>query len=145
MRSSQTEMRGRGRISGQKRPLHSPTDQFPGAVSISADLQQTTGHKKNFYQRKLHPLRARYQDSLLGLGRLTSLSDAAAENFAKHKGLLDLRGVRRLSENAAASLGKHQGDLDLSGLKQLSDMAVRSLQPQFNKYPSGRRPQPPFY
>ena len=65
----------------------------------------------------------------LDLDGLISLSEAAAESLAKHRGYLDLGGLETLSDTAAAKLGSiFQGEyLNICSLHDLSDAAYESI------------------
>ena len=65
----------------------------------------------------------------LDLDGLISLSEAAAESLAQHRGYLDLGGLETLSDTAAAKLGSiFQGEyLNLCNLHDLSDAAYESI------------------
>ena len=63
----------------------------------------------------------------LHLSGLIALSDAAAKALAQHNGNLDLRRITTLSEAAAKALAQHRDELNLSGLTNLSDAAANAL------------------
>ncbi len=63
----------------------------------------------------------------LHLWGLTKVSDTSAESLRKNKGFLSLVGVKTLSDAAAESLSRHRGILELQGLTSLSDEAAESL------------------
>jgi hypothetical protein len=63
----------------------------------------------------------------LELNGLTSLSNAAAESFSKHRGTLCVNGLQSLTDSAAEFLSNHVGVLELKGLVSLSDIAVEHL------------------
>jgi len=70
----------------------------------------------------------KHKGDLLRLSGLTSLSDAAAEGISKYEGKLALNGLTRLSNTAAESLSKFKGRvLYLHGLISLSVVAAESL------------------
>ena len=67
-------------------------------------------------------------DLRLYLGGLTSLSDAAAQALARHKGRLYLGGLTSLSDAAAQALARHKGELSLSGdTRKAVDQARKRL------------------
>jgi len=63
----------------------------------------------------------------LHLSGLIALSDAAAKALAQHNGNLDLRRITTLSDAAAKALAQHRNELNLSGLTNLSDAAANAL------------------
>lgn len=70
---------------------------------------------------------ARHQDQL-DLDGLTVISDAVARALARHKGhLLNLNGLAALSESAAAALATYKGSLWLNGLTSIPDPVAKRL------------------
>jgi hypothetical protein len=64
----------------------------------------------------------------LDLNRLTSLSEAAAQELAKFNGAkLELNGLTTLSDATAGALAKMKGTLTLGGLATLSDAAAAAI------------------
>ncbi len=64
---------------------------------------------------------------VLHLDGLSSLSDVQAESLSQHQGALSLSGLSSLSDAQAESLSQHQGDLYLNGLSSLTDAQAKSL------------------
>jgi hypothetical protein len=66
-------------------------------------------------------------DGLLGLGGLTDLPKGVALALTEHRFWLSLDGLTTLSDEAAQALAGHDGDLYLDSLTTLSDEAARAL------------------
>ena len=74
-------------------------------------LLEIAGRGKSINKLVLENLPAGRQYRSLYLQGLTTLSDAAAQALARHKGYLSLSGLTSLSDGAAEALAQHKREL----------------------------------
>ena len=69
---------------------------------------------------------AKHRGGLL-LNNLREVRSKLAKSLRWHKGRLELNGVPELTEAAAAHIARHEGDLCLSGLRELPQTVAKHL------------------